>query len=148
MYQYKWMKTLIKIIRGINGGSGTSKESRVMNCLNKVFQKKIISNFKINFFYIFIQRSSSLENKKSLEMTTNTHMLIYVKSISMKNMPIFSRLRVEVTFISYDTCKHHKRFKVQYIPYILESFWFFFIVLILFFYLLIFILSIRPFKII
>lgn len=60
-------------------------------------------------------------------MTTNTHILIHVKSISMKNMPIFSRLRVGVTFISYDTCKHHKRFKVQYIPYILESFWGFFL---------------------
>lgn len=60
-------------------------------------------------------------------MTTNTHILIHVKSISMKNMPIFSRLRVGVTFISYDTCKHHKRFKVQYIPYILESFWVFFL---------------------
>lgn len=60
-------------------------------------------------------------------MTTNTHILIHVKSISMKNMPIFSRLRVGVTFISYDACKHHKRFKVQYIPYILESFWGFFL---------------------
>lgn len=60
-------------------------------------------------------------------MTKNTHILIHVKSISMKNMPIFSRLRVGVTFISYDTCKHHKRFKVQYIPYILESFWVFFL---------------------
>lgn len=76
MYQYKWMKTLIKIIRVINGGSGTSKESRVMNCLNKVFQKKIISNFKINFFYIFIQRSSSLENKKS----RNDHEHPYINS--------------------------------------------------------------------
>lgn len=125
MYQYKCMKTLIKIIRGINGGSGTSKESRVMNCLIKVFQKKIISNFKINFF-ISLYNALPLQKIKSLEMTTNTHILIHVKSISMKNMPIFSRLRVEVTFISYDTCKHHKRFKVQYIPYILESFWVFF----------------------
>lgn len=125
MYQYKCMKTLIKIIRGINGGSGTSKESRVMNCLIKVFQKKIISNFKINFF-ISLYNALPLQKIKSLEMTTNTHILIHVKSISMKNMPIFSRLRVGVTFISYDTCKHHKRFKVQYIPYILESFWVFF----------------------
>lgn len=126
MYQYKWMKTLIKIIRGINGGSGTSKESRVMNCLIKVFQKKKLYLILKLIFFISLYNALPLQKIKSLEMTTNTHMLIYVKSISMKNMPIFSRLRVEVTFISYDTCKHHKRFKVQYIPYILESFWVFF----------------------
>lgn len=110
MYQYKWMKTLIKIIRGINGGSGTSKESRVMNCLIKVFQKKKLYLILKLIFFISLYNALPLQKIKSLEMTTNTHMLIYVKSISMKNMPIFSRLRVEVTFISYDTCKHHKRF--------------------------------------
>lgn len=77
MYQYKWMKTLIKIIRGINGGSGTSKESRVMNCLIKVFQKKkLYLILKLIFFYIFIQRSSSLENKKS----RNDHEHPYINS--------------------------------------------------------------------